>query len=204
MTFTTHNDAPIDTNGTHLQGYIACNYNQLVDLFGEPIPEQIELGHKVDWEWNIKFSDGTVATIYNWKNGPNYCGEAGLHETLVSQWHVGGFNTQALYHLQPLLKRPVAAALIPTDPTPSNDTEVNKPAMSADQIDAILRTFYFAVDRTDNTDALTDLLTDIRHYCELETLSFDNCLQSSDGHWAWERTDPTTSIIQTQLQAKDQ
>jgi hypothetical protein len=112
MTFTTHNDEPIDTNGTHLQGYIACNYNQLVDLFGAPVPEQINAGYKVDWEWNIEFSDGTIATIYNWKNGPNYCGSSGLHATLITKWHVGGFSKQALWHLQSILNDTPSASII--------------------------------------------------------------------------------------------
>ena len=112
MTFTTHNDEPIDTNGTHLQGYIACNYNQLVELFGEPIPEQINAGYKVDWEWNIEFPDGTIATIYNWKNGPNYCGSAGLHAALITEWHVGGFSRQALWHVQSLLTKPYTSSII--------------------------------------------------------------------------------------------
>ena len=96
------------------------------------------------------------------------------------------------------------AALTSTTATPSNDTEVDKTAVSADQVDAILRTFYFAVDRTDNSDAITDLLTDIRHYCKLEGLCFDSCLKSSDGHYSWEQTNPTNSIITAQLQAQEE
>lgn len=103
MKFITHNDEPININGTHRQGYIDCNYNQLTALFGEPDNDQLNSGYKVDWEWMLTFADGTIATIYNWKNGPNYCGEAGLHETQINTWNVGGFNAQAVRNIQSAL-----------------------------------------------------------------------------------------------------
>jgi hypothetical protein len=69
MNFQTHNDIDIDPSGTCLQGYIVKYYDQLVDLLGEPTSGD---GYKVDAEWLIKFDDGTVATIYNYKDGINY------------------------------------------------------------------------------------------------------------------------------------
>ena len=93
MTYETHNTAYIDINGPHLQDYIDTNYDVLVDLFGEP---NVSNRYKVDWRWMIKFECGTVATIYNWKNGPNYCGEAGVGCHQVKQWNVGGFEQEAV------------------------------------------------------------------------------------------------------------
>ena len=100
MKFITHNDADINTNGTHLQGYIhdTC-YSRLCSLFGE---SQSWDGYKTDWEWNIEFEDGTVATIYNWKNGPNY-GATGVTPTMVKQWNVGGHNSEALENIKRIL-----------------------------------------------------------------------------------------------------
>ena len=104
MQFITHNDEPININGTSRQGYIDCTYNQLTRLFGEPDPGQLNNGYKVDWEWMLTFADGTIATIYNWKNGPNYCGEDGLTETQIHKWHVGGFTPQALWNIESTLQ----------------------------------------------------------------------------------------------------
>ena len=59
---------------THLQGYINANYDYLVLQFGEPDKNNLD-DYKIDASWAIRFSDGEVATIYNWKNGVNYLGE---------------------------------------------------------------------------------------------------------------------------------
>ena len=88
MKYKTHNDAPIDINGTHLQGHIQANYADLVHLFGE---QSVEFdNYKSDAEWAIQFDDGSVATIYNWKNGKNYCGEDGLELEEIQDWNIGG------------------------------------------------------------------------------------------------------------------
>ena len=92
MTYKTHNEIIVDINRTSLQGYIDTSYDVLVDLFGEPGDAD---GYKVDWEWQVQFKCGTVATIYNWKNGPNYCGEAGGGCHQGKQWHGGGLEQEA-------------------------------------------------------------------------------------------------------------
>jgi hypothetical protein len=80
MRVETHNTKPsIDTNGTCLQGYVDCSYNDLVALFGEPLGGD---GYKVQAEWNLEFEDGEVATIYDWKEE--------LPPQRVRDWHVGG------------------------------------------------------------------------------------------------------------------
>jgi hypothetical protein len=82
--YVTHNTSRIDINGTHLQGYLDISYEDLVNTFGEP-----GLGFdKTDWEWAIRFANDEVATIYNWKNGPNY-GVHGPPED-IWEWNVGG------------------------------------------------------------------------------------------------------------------
>tara|TARA_R110002110_G_C13124518_1_gene688224 strand:- start:277 stop:636 length:360 start_codon:yes stop_codon:yes gene_type:complete len=107
LIYTTHNDEPINIDGTHRQGYIDCTYHQLTRLFGAPDPDQLNNGYKVDWEWNLTFDDGTIATIYNWKNGPNYCGKDGLHETQIHTWNVGGFTKQAVRNVESIIAQPV-------------------------------------------------------------------------------------------------
>jgi hypothetical protein len=65
-------------NGTSLQGYVLTTYDTLVELFGEGIGP----GDKTTAEWVLEFDDGTVATIYDWKE---YETPMGLY-----RWHVGG------------------------------------------------------------------------------------------------------------------
>ena len=99
--FTTHNDNYIQTNGTHLIGHVSTSYQKLVETFGDPLKGD----YKTDAEWDIQFSDGMVATIYNWKNGKNYCGEDGyeLHE--IDSWHIGGLKPQVETRIKLLLDK---------------------------------------------------------------------------------------------------
>jgi hypothetical protein len=81
MKFTT--DA--NRNGTCLQGYITAYFHQLVEVFGEP-----ELGgDKTTAEWALTFEDGTIATIYDWKEYATPMGEY--------RWHIGGHSPAAVW-----------------------------------------------------------------------------------------------------------
>jgi len=82
-----------DANGTHLQGYIDASYSELCTTFGEPSEG---CGYKTDAEWVLKFDDGTIATIYNYKDGKAYLGEDGLPKQDIRDWHIGGFNKKAV------------------------------------------------------------------------------------------------------------
>lgn len=84
MKFTT--DA--DVNMTSLQGYMPARYEQLVAVFGEPEGG----GDKTTVEWCLAFEDGTVATIYDWKE---YETPMGLYH-----WHIGGMNNLAVARVQ--------------------------------------------------------------------------------------------------------
>lgn len=92
MRYTTHNQGEIDANFTYLIGRLVASYDELVTIFGEPMPGD---GSKVDAEWRIQFSDGTVVTIYNWKNGRAYMGPAGLPTNLIGVWNVGAKSQRA-------------------------------------------------------------------------------------------------------------
>lgn len=87
MNFQTHHNTEIDINGTSLQGHFTANYYILDAVFGEPLPGD---GYKVDAEWHLRYEDGTVATIYNWKSGRNYLGADGLDVHQISEWNIGG------------------------------------------------------------------------------------------------------------------
>jgi hypothetical protein len=101
MKYVTHNEKDnINVNGTHLQGTIECSIHILDELFGEGGYGD---GYKVDCEWEIEFEDGTVATIYNWKNGQNYCGINCIDMVDNTDWHVGGHNEKALLYVRKLV-----------------------------------------------------------------------------------------------------
>lgn len=87
------NTNDIDANGTCLQGGIDISYAELVKKLGEPTNGD---GYKVDAEWEIKFGDGTVATIYNYKDGKNYNGKEGLDVEEIRDWHIGGNKKDAV------------------------------------------------------------------------------------------------------------
>lgn len=77
-----------DPCGTSLRGYIETSYYDLVGCFGPPNGFESD---KVDARWVITFADGVIATIYNYKNGKNYCGKVGLDVKDITNWHIGGF-----------------------------------------------------------------------------------------------------------------
>jgi hypothetical protein len=87
MQFTKDSEASV---GTSLQGYTETTLRKLVEVFGEP--EYYGEGDKVTTEWCLKFEDGTVATIYDWKRYE--LGTPELDE--MYHWHVGGSSPVAL------------------------------------------------------------------------------------------------------------
>ena len=91
-------EATENVGGTSLQGYIKASYEQLLQTFGAPNPNLCD-NYKTDVEWAFKFADGTVATLYNWKNGKNYNGDEGLELNDIYEWNVGGFNEKAVSRL---------------------------------------------------------------------------------------------------------
>jgi hypothetical protein len=80
-------------DNTSLQGYVTATYDQLVAHFGEPEGG----GDKTTVEWMLQFEDGTVATIYDWKE---YSTPTGLYD-----WHIGGRNKTAVTRVTQSLKQ---------------------------------------------------------------------------------------------------
>lgn len=87
MNFVTGN---FDVVGTHLQGTINTSYNRLVEVFGEPTGFASDDG-KVQAEWAIKFNDGTLATVYDWKE------DKSMYD--VREWHIGGYSDAAVMNV---------------------------------------------------------------------------------------------------------
>jgi hypothetical protein len=96
----THNQLPIDINGTHVVGALSLRYEELVAAFGKPLPGD---GYKTDAEWHVRFADGTIATIYNWKNGPAYLGLSADLVNRINEWNIGGHSMDALIRVKETL-----------------------------------------------------------------------------------------------------
>ena len=92
-----------DTGGTYLQGHIDTTYENIVSELGKQHHNGDD--YKTDAEWNIKFEDGTIATLYNWKNGKNYCRDEGLDIEDITEWNIGGHSPRARDLLFSLLNK---------------------------------------------------------------------------------------------------
>lgn len=92
MKYSVHTDDYSKINGTCYQGQISCSYDELVKAFGKPGKGD---EYKTDAEWIVEFEDGTVAAVYNWKDGKSYCGPDGYEVEDIPQWNIGGHNKQA-------------------------------------------------------------------------------------------------------------
>ena len=99
MKFETHNDKQINADGS-LMGVVTADYADLKKLFGKPTSGD---EYKTDAEWEIEFEDSVVATIYNWKDGKNYCGKSGLPKTKITEWRIGGRNMQSVERVKEVL-----------------------------------------------------------------------------------------------------
>ena len=103
-----------DINGTCLQGYVNCTYDDLLNTFGKPTIEG-GMETKIEVEWELTFihenylayeGNKEVATIYNWKNGIRYCGEEeGLEVKNIKQWNIGGHSQDAVQCVMKALEK---------------------------------------------------------------------------------------------------
>jgi len=95
---------PMRVSGTSNQGDINVTYTKLVRTFGEPTikagPEDI--GAKEAVEWHIQFPDGTLATIYDYKESPLYEAEEPISQAKLTtylrrnrDWSIGGSSKHA-------------------------------------------------------------------------------------------------------------
>ena len=90
----------VDINMTCLQGKVTTTYDELCEVFGYPTMTDGDPYEKVNAQWKLEFTvpftDDTgiedfhdvVATIYNWKTG--------YIPTEEYEWHIGGFNKDAV------------------------------------------------------------------------------------------------------------
>ena len=84
-----------DAKGSCFQGYVSATYDHLVKLFGQPFGPSTD--GKVQAEWIVKFENGSVATVYDWKR-------YGFPPTTTTTWHVGGCDEEALWNIEAAVK----------------------------------------------------------------------------------------------------
>ena len=94
----------IDINGTSYQGVVNTTYDDIVAKFGEPTYTDASPYEKVNAQWSIQFDvptedgedyDYVTVTIYNWKMG--------YIPTDKYEWHIGGFDFEAVDLVQKVL-----------------------------------------------------------------------------------------------------
>jgi hypothetical protein len=91
---------PANLDDTCLQGYLEATFPEIAAVFGEPARDGCE--SKITFRWIITFSDGTVATIYDYKIGTAWAGPAGLtpgaiRRGAILDWTVGGSCKRAVW-----------------------------------------------------------------------------------------------------------
>lgn len=90
------NSQSIKTSGCSLVGTIEATYEELIEAFGEPTYKEPSGDGKVSTEWTLEFDyhgKYVVATIYDWKM---YDNGTACRSGEKFEWHVGGFNYEAL------------------------------------------------------------------------------------------------------------
>lgn len=83
-----------DVSGASLQSILSAPFEVLRTAFGEPERKTIQ-GSRTDVMWSLKFEDGTVAMIYDYKTGKNCLGDKGVAAESNHDWHISGFSTKA-------------------------------------------------------------------------------------------------------------
>lgn len=84
-----------DTHGSSLVGYMRTTYDDIVKVLGEP--HYVSDGSdKITAEWYIRFVDGPLVTIYDYKEEET---PKGLYD-----WHIGGISKNALIFISELFK----------------------------------------------------------------------------------------------------
>jgi hypothetical protein len=90
------NNINTETVGTSGKGSFICEFKTLVKVLGQPLKGSDDF--KTQAEWDIIYKDGTITTIYDWKQG-----EEGIEPKDVVEWNVGGNEeTKSLEHLKDL------------------------------------------------------------------------------------------------------
>ncbi len=86
-----------DLDGTHRVGYITTTRGVIEDVFDPPSPQTSD-PDKVTAEWPLRFDDGTVASIYDYRRA------SAPHMREVCEWNVGGHGEDAMRCVEAALR----------------------------------------------------------------------------------------------------
>lgn len=86
-----------EVSGTFLQGTILTTRAKLTEAFGEPMQYEAS---KITLQWGVRFENGTVATIYDWKRYE--LGTPDIDEEII--YHIGGYDLSAVTNVTNALK----------------------------------------------------------------------------------------------------
>lgn len=86
----------VDIGGTSAQGEVIATREEMLKTFGAPSFCDWDSGDKTTIEWDIFFTDGTVATIYDYKRIE--CGEESWAVPMFDpfRWYIGGNSPRAV------------------------------------------------------------------------------------------------------------
>lgn len=76
---------------------IKASVNELKKILGEPDDASNDGFDKVNFEWGRKLDDGTLFSVYDWKEYR----ELDLDEPIM--WHIGGFSVDQTRKVQMVL-----------------------------------------------------------------------------------------------------
>jgi hypothetical protein len=74
------------------RGSVQTTYQRIVGKLGQPNPRS---GNRMTVEWCLEFTDGTIATIYDWNEEAT--------PQAIYNWHIGGNSLEAVEHVKDLL-----------------------------------------------------------------------------------------------------
>lgn len=84
--------------GTSLQGFAPFPYDRIVEVFGEP--DEKAWSAESAFTWSITFADGTVASLYDYKESSLYDERLPSPEQMkrdFAMWHIGGKGWPAVH-----------------------------------------------------------------------------------------------------------
>jgi len=96
-----------ETSGTWLQGSVLTTRAKLTNAFGEPTQYENEFDGKITIEWGIRFEDGAIATIYDWKR---YELGTPAEDELIT-YNIGGVDLGAVRNVNDALKPKITRSL---------------------------------------------------------------------------------------------
>jgi hypothetical protein len=110
-----------DISGTSFHGStISATLADLISILG-PTHGTGDTQDKVQNEWDLELEDGTIFTVYDWKEYRRYT------DTETIEWHIGGRSTSDTYRAQQALEEALAEGININEQQTKTNNMSNKP-----------------------------------------------------------------------------